>query len=99
MIKAIANKKLDLSTEEYEFYLELENLFGKDAFIGLFQSDSKGIVTSVTPSGSGSTAVVLIFFFLNVMLNQRLRGIDIGLFKIQELEARIIKLEGKVNGK
>ena len=96
MIKAVANKKLDLSKEEYTYYLELEKAFGKDAFIGLFNTDKMGRIISVTPSISTPTATVLIFFFLNVMLNQRLRNIDNGLATLTNLEKRVVKLEGQV---
>jgi hypothetical protein len=93
MIRAIANKKLDLTQEEYTYYLELEKAFGKEAFIGLFKTNKKGIIISVIPSNTNPTAMVLIFFFLNVMLNQRLRNIDEGLAKLSTLEQRISKLE------
>lgn len=93
MIKAIANQKLDLIQEEYEYYLELEKVFGKDAFLGLFKTNKKGRITSVIPSHTNPTAMVLIFFLLNVMLNQRLRSVDSWSSKIENLESRINKLE------
>jgi hypothetical protein len=93
VIRAIANKKLDLSKEEYDYYLELEKSFGPDAFIGLFKTDNLGRIISVTPSVASPTATVLIFFFLNVMLNQRLRSIDNGLASIANLEKRVTQLE------
>jgi hypothetical protein len=96
MIKAISNKKIDLNQDEYNYYLELEKAFGKEAFIGLFKTNKDGMVISVTPSSANPTAMILIFFFLNVMMNQRLRSIDKGLLSLTSLEKRISKLEKKV---
>ena len=96
MIKAIANKKIDLSQEEYDYYLELENAFGKESFIGLFKTNKSGTIISVTPSNTTPTAMILIFFFLNVMLNQRLRSIDKGLSGLSALEKRISKIEKEI---
>jgi len=97
MIKAIANQRLNLSKDEYEYYLELEKAFGQNPLIGMFKSDDKGQITSVTPSPSNPTAMVLIFFVLNVMYNQRLRRLD-GWFEKQEsLESRLVKLEKQIN--
>jgi ABC-type molybdate transport system permease subunit len=97
MIKAIANKKIDLTQEEYDYYLELEATFGKEAFIGLFKTNKYGTVVSVTPSSAIPTAIILIFFFLNIMLNQRLRSIDEGLSTLASIEKRISKIEEKIS--
>lgn len=97
MIKAIANQKLDLSPEEYEYYLELEKSFGKDAFIDLFKTNDKGHIVSVMPPTANPTAMILIFFLLNLMFNQRLRQLDNWMNKmdreINELDRRIEKIE------
>jgi hypothetical protein len=96
MIKAIASKKIDLNQDEYNYYLELEEAFGKEAFIGLFKTNKDGMIISVTPSSANPTAMILIFFFLNVMMNQRLRSIDKGLSGLSALEKRISKIEKKI---
>lgn len=93
MIKAIANKKLSLTKEEYEYYLELEKNFGSDAFLGLFNTDTDGYITSITPSPTQPTAMLLIFFLLNLMLNQKLRKLDISAARIDKMEARLAELE------
>jgi len=93
MIKAIANQKLDLNKEEYKYYLELERNFGKEAFVGLFRTNEKGQITSVMPPQSGPTAMILIFFLLNVMFNQRLRRFDSWMTRMESLEDRVVKLE------
>lgn len=95
MIKAIANKRLNLSSEEYEYYLELEKNFGSEAFLGLFNTDNDGNITSITPSPTQPTAMLLIFFLLNLMHNQKLRKLDSWILKIDNLEARLAALEGK----
>lgn len=95
MIKAIANQKIDLSSEEYRYYQELEKVFGKDAFMNLFKTDEDGKIISVIPQSAAPTAMVIIFFFLNVMYNQRLRKLDAWIDKVEDLENRIQKLEEK----
>jgi len=93
MIKAIANKKLDLTKEEYEYYLQIEQNFGKDAFHDLFKTDESGHITAITPSPSQPTAMLLIFFLLNVMHNQKLRKIDAWVDKVDKLDQRIQEIE------
>lgn len=97
MIKAIANQKLDLSPEEYSYYLELEKIFGKNDFIDLFKTDGNGQIISVMPSTTSSTAMILIYFLLNVMFNQRLRRLDQWMLKIEQevedIQKRLDKIE------
>ena len=99
MIKAIANQKLDISKEEYDYYLALEKSFGKGAFVGLFKTNSNGQIIAVMPPQAGQTAMILIFFLLNVMFNQRLRKFDTWMTKLDKLEERVVKLEDKINKK
>jgi len=99
MFKAIANQKIELNKEEFEYYLDLEKSFGKDSFIGLFKTNDKGQIISVTPSPSSPTAMILIFFLLNVMFNQRLRRLDSWIDKMESLEKRIDTLEEKAVSK
>lgn len=96
LIKAIANQKIDLSQEEYDYYLELEKHFGKDSFLNLFKTNKNGRIISVLPSQNSQTAMILIFFFLNVMLNQRLREMDAWVYKVEKLESKINSLEKKL---
>lgn len=93
MVRAIANKRLDLSDEEYAYYLKLEKVFGSDIFRGMFDSDSDGKITAITPHPNQPTAMAVIFFLLNTMMNQRLRGIDDGLIRLSDLEERVAKIE------
>jgi hypothetical protein len=97
MLKAIANQKIEISKEEYSYYLELEKIFGKEAFIGLFKTDDNGYVTSVLPKTSNPMAMIVVFFLLNVMFNQKLRQLDGWMtttnIRISDLEDKINKLE------
>jgi hypothetical protein len=94
MIKAVANKKLDLSDDEYKYILDLQNLFGKEIFNGLFISDDYGIIQSVTPSLERSVPMAVIFFTLNIMMNQRLRNIDSFSKKLNDISLRMDYIEG-----
>jgi len=95
MVKLIANQRIELNKEEYDYYLDLEKAFGKESFLGLFKSDKHGKIMAITPLPNQPVAMVIVFFFLNVMMNQRLRGIDDGLARITELERRLDLLEKK----
>lgn len=91
MIIAFANKKLEVNEEEKKYLLSLQDTFGEDTFIGLFQTNENGSITTITPSPSKPTQMIILFFLLNLMLNQRLRRIDNS--RIEKLEDRLIKLE------
>lgn len=97
MIIAFANKKLEVNEEEKEYLLSLQNTFGEDTFVGLFQTNSDGVITSITPSPAKPTQVIVLFFLLNLMLNQRLRKIDNS--RIEKLEERLAQLEKKMEDK
>jgi len=97
MIKAVANKKLDLSDDEHQYVLDLQNLFGKEVFNGLFISDDNGVIQSVTPSLERSTPMAVVFFTLNIMMNQRLRDIDSFSKKLNDISLRIDDIEGVLN--
>jgi hypothetical protein len=91
MIIAFANKKLEVNAEEKEYLSSLQSTFGEDTFVGLFQTNSDGVITTITPSPAKPTQVIVLFFLLNLMLNQRLRKLDHS--RIDRLEERIAQLE------
>jgi hypothetical protein len=95
MIIAFANKKLDVNKEEKEYLLSLQDTFGEDTFVGLFQTDKEGLISTITPSPAKPTQVIVLFFLLNLMLNQRLRKVDSS--RIEKLEARIKQLEDRLD--
>ncbi len=99
MIRAIANKRIDLTDDEFEYFNTLKEAFGEDTLLDLFKTNKHGEVTAVTPNVSSPTNITLIFFFLNVTMNQRLRKVESTLNKIAKIEERLSKLEGSSDGK
>jgi len=91
MIIAFANKKLEVTKEEKEYLLSLKDTFGEDIFIDIFTTDKDGLITAITPPMTKPIQIIVIFSLLNLMLNQRLRKIDIS--RIEQLEERIAQLE------
>lgn len=99
MIRAIVNKRLDLNDEEFAYYNHLKNTFGEEQFKGIFSTDAKGNIISIAPSTTNPTSMAVLFFLLNVMLNQRLRGIDKILNRIDGFDKRLKRLEAGKNTK
>jgi len=97
MIRAIANKRLELSDQEYEYYISIKDTIGEDDFRGLFKTDNDGNIVAITPPLNKRINMVCLFFLLNVTMNQRLRGIDDGISAIKDLEDRIKTLEETIN--
>ncbi len=102
-IKAIANTRISLSNEEFEYYGKLKTIFGEDSFRGLFQTDLSGIIAGISPATDKATPNPVLFFLLNVSFNQRMRQVEKYLQKIEELEEksksqeqRIKTLESKI---
>ncbi len=74
MIRAIDNKPLDMSDDEYEYYKALVAEFGINTFRNLFESDeTSGFITLVKPPINNNIQLGVIFFLFNLMLNQRVR--------------------------
>lgn len=94
MIISFANKRLDVNAEEKEYLNKLKESLGEGTFIGLFESDQTGCITSISPSPSKPIQLIVLFYLLNLMLNQRLRKIDNS--RIESLEKRIAELETKL---
>lgn len=89
MIRAVGNKRLDLSNSEFSYYKSLREAFGEAGFRGLFSTDKNGIITSVTPPVDGRVEMGIIFFILNVMINQRLRMLDGKINNLANFEEKI----------
>ena len=96
MIKAIGNKKINVSNEEYSYFLSLKDVFGESSFAGLFETNDDGDITLIKPGLDNPTSMAVIFFLLNVMLNQRLRKLDKKIKKIDNLESKIKYLEEEI---
>jgi len=90
VIKGIGHKKVEITNEEYLYYLELvkrysnETHSGEDYFVDLFQTDKSNNISVITPTNN--VPWVILFFVQNLMINQRLRIND---SKIDELERKI----------
>ena len=98
MLVAIDNVGIDLSEEEKAYMLKLKEAFPNDNFAELFTVDSEYQITSVIPPHDKPTSMILIFFFLNVMMNQRMRKFEKIIMKIPELETEINDLKNKLQG-
>ena len=96
-IKAIANTRISLSNEEFEYYEKLKTIFTEDVLRGLFQTDISGIIAGISPSTNSATPMPVLFFLLNVSFNQRMRQVGKYLKKIDSMEERIKTLESKIN--
>lgn len=94
MIKAIANKRIDLSPEEFNYYKLLSDKYGTDSFKTLFETDHNGIVISVSPPLDGQTPMAIIFYMLNVMFTQRMRLLDAKISKFEAIEKKVDQLCG-----
>ena len=106
MIRAIGNKRLDLSHEEFSYYKEMINHVDEKEFVGIFETDKNGIITNVMPDPDKQTSLIVYFFLMNVSFNQRLRKLDSFITnkefeyenKISIMQEKIKKLEDKLFG-
>jgi hypothetical protein len=79
-VRQIDGKKVDISDEEFEYYLELVKGFSTDTFNGvsyfenLFEVDNMGFITAIKPTKS--VPWMVLFFAQQIMISQRLRYID-----------------------
>lgn len=96
-IRNIANTKILLTKEEFQYYENLSKIFGPESFVGLFQTNSSGCIIQVSPSLQKVTPVPIIYFLLNVSFNQRMRRLDSFIDKVDNMERRIKKIEDKIN--
>jgi hypothetical protein len=96
MIKVIASRNVELSKEEWAYYLEIEAIFGDKALVGMFETNKIGEVTMVRPPVNRPTSMILIFFLLNLQHNQKLRKLTDGITSVKDLESRLAKVEKKL---
>lgn len=93
--KSIANTRISLSREEWEYYERLKQAFGEDSFRGLFQTDLAGNIAGISPPLDKPTPQPILFFLLNVSFNQRMRQVERFVQRVADLEDRIKALEQK----
>lgn len=77
MIRAIDNKPVDLSDDEFEYYLQIIKEFGTNVLQETFETEEcSGFITLVKPPMNAKLPLGIVFFLFNVMLNQRVRRFD-----------------------
>lgn len=89
MIRAVGNKRLSLSDNEFAYYCSLKDKFGEAGFVGLFYTDKNGIITSVSPPLNNTVNVGVVYFVLNIMMNQRVRLLDEKINKVMKFEEKV----------
>ena len=91
MIRAVANKPLDLSDDEFAYYMQIVEAFGDNIFQETFETDEEsnspqhGWITIVKPPLNKNLPIGVVFFLFNVMLNQRVRKFDDMIIKFEIL--------------
>lgn len=96
-VRNIANTKILLTKEEFQYYENLVKIFGPDSFVGLFQTNNSGYITQVSPSLQKATPVPILYFMLNVSFNQRMRRLDSFIDRVENFDKRLKKIEDKIN--
>ena len=89
MIRAVGNKRLDLNDSEYNYFLEIKEAVGEADFVGLFKTDKNGLITAIIPPPNKGINVIVIYFILNVMINQRIRILEGFLKKVENFVDQI----------
>ena len=95
MIRAIANKRIDLTNEEYQVYKEIVSVVDKNEFKETFETDKNGKIIAVFPPVKKNVSMVVIYFLFNVMVNQRVRSMDFLVQEINNLKKEVKKLQEK----
>lgn len=79
MIKVIDNKKVDLTSDEYDLYLNLCKTYdephsrGAELFKGMFEVNEHGFITFVAPSPNRKFSMEVYCYLLSVQVSQQLR--------------------------
>tara|TARA_B100000131_G_scaffold322863_1_gene378449 strand:- start:4347 stop:4706 length:360 start_codon:yes stop_codon:yes gene_type:complete len=97
LIRAVANKRLDLSEDEYSYFLTLKDEFGEAEFRGIFETDRNGIITMVSPPVKNPTSLGILFFLLNVMMNQRLRNVGVSIAELKKNQQNVAEINSVDN--
>jgi len=90
VIRAVANKPLELSDDEFEYYMQIVEAYGTSIFQDTFETDEEptspqhGWITIVKPPFNKTLPMGVVFFLFNVMLNQRVRKVDTMMAKLEE---------------
>ena len=93
MIRAVGNKRLDLTDPEFLVYEKISELVGKNEFCDLFDTDNNGKIISVFPPIDKPVSMVVVYFLFNVMINQRVRVFDSLIQDVDIIKEKISKME------
>lgn len=101
-MKQIDGKNVDMTDDEWKYYLELVKSFtdskinGSLYFKNLFTTDERGYITMIAPKTN--IPWMILFFIQNLMINQRLNDFEICIKRLQKIENHISNEDIK-NGK
>ena len=76
MIRAVGSKRLNLTDSEYEYFKTIREAIGEADFKKLFSTDKNGIITTISPPLDKPINMAVIYFILNVMVNQRMTAVE-----------------------
>lgn len=78
MKRVIDYRQVEMTDEESTYLEKLLSEFpdGKDQLRGLFEVDGDGCIVMVTPPVRKQISWGVLFFFQNLMINQRLRRLE-----------------------
>jgi hypothetical protein len=77
-LRIIDNKRIDLTAAEWDLYLEICKSYnsahreGKDMFVGLFETDQKGIIVFLKPPTKKFSSMEVYMYLVGVMVHQHL---------------------------
>ncbi len=79
-IKIIDNKKLALTVAEFKLYQDIclaydrPNFKGADLFIGLFETDDRGLITFICPPATRYTSMEAWLYIGGIAIHQHIRN-------------------------
>ena len=95
MIRAVGNRRLFLTEDEFSVYKEIISVVDKNEFNNVFVTDENGFINAVFPPIQKNVSMIVIYYLFNVMLNQRIRSIDNIVSDVKELKVKIKEIEKK----
>lgn len=98
-IQIIDNKKVDMTTDEWNMYQKIVKSYtdlqnkGEDLFIDLFESDDKGIIIFLKPPSKRRTSFEVFLFLMALMQHQHLRLMH------QQIDEVVSQIKSKLKDK
>lgn len=111
-MKAIDNKKIDLTEDEWQMYKKIVKSYttatnkGEDLFIDLFETDENGTIVFIKPPSKRQTSFEVFLFIISVMVHQHLRASNKQVDdvcnqmkeKMKEIDEQLALLKKKIKG-